>query len=142
MNRPILLVEDDENDVFLFTRALKRLGVTHPLRVASDGQQAIDYLDGTGAFADRREFPLPYLILLDLKLPRVKGLDVLKRIRAGTGAAPIVVILSASGNIADVSEAYALGANAYVTKPTEFDALVKMVASITDFWLVHNIGKP
>lgn len=140
MNKPILLVEDDENDVFLLTKALKRLGVGNPLRVASDGQQAIEYVEGLGKFSDRQEFPVPYLVLLDLKLPRVKGLDVLKRIREVDGSRSVVVILSSSRNATDVSGAYILGANAYLAKPADFESLVKMVGSIADFWLTHNVG--
>jgi len=139
MNKSILLVEDDENDVFLLTKALKRLGIGNPLHVACDGQQAIDYVEGQGKFSDRAEFPVPYLVLLDLKLPHVKGLDVLKRIREGEGPKPIVVILSSSKNATDVSGAYVLGANAYLAKPTDFESLVKLVGSISDFWLTHNV---
>lgn len=142
MNKPILLVEDDENDVFLLTKAMKRIGIEHPVQVACDGQQAIDYMEGQGKFADREEFPVPYLVLLDLKLPRVRGLDVLKRIREIDGAKPIVVILSSSRNASDVSAAYALGANAYLAKPADFDNLIKMVGSIADFWLTYNVVNP
>lgn len=142
MNKLILLVEDDENDVFLLTRALQRIGIRNPLQVASDGQQAIDYVEGLGKFSNREEFPVPYLVLLDLKLPRVKGLDVLKRIREVDGSRPIVVILSSSRNAADVSGAYALGANAYLAKPADFDSLVKMAGSIADFWLTYNVVNP
>ncbi|HSH95944.1 MAG TPA: response regulator [Roseimicrobium sp.] len=142
MNKPILLVEDDENDVFLLTKAMKRLGIANPVQIACDGQQAIDYMEGQGKFSDRQEFPVPYLVLLDLKLPRVKGLDVLKRIREVDGARPIVVILSSSRNATDVSEAYALGANAYLAKPADFDSLIKMVGSICDFWLTYNVVNP
>ncbi|WP_438479954.1 response regulator [Oleiharenicola lentus] len=138
MNRTILLVEDDDNDVFLFKRALKRLGIMAPVHVASDGQQAIDYLEGIGNFSHGENFPFPHLVLLDLKLPRVKGLDVLKRIRTGQGAQPIIVILSASKNTSDVSSAYELGANAYLAKPPDFESFVTMVSSIASFWLTYN----
>lgn len=140
MNKPILLVEDDENDVFLLTKAMKRLGIGNPLRVACDGQQAIDYVEGQGKFSDRQEYPEPYLVLLDLKLPHVKGLDVLKRIRERGGPRPIIVILSSSKNASDVSGAYVLGANAYLAKPTDFEGLVKLVGSVADFWLTHNVA--
>jgi len=139
MNKPILLVEDDENEVFLFTRALKRAGLETPPLIVSDGQQAIDYMDGIGKFADRLQFPFPYLVLLDLKLPRIKGLDVLKHIRAVHGSRPTVVILSSSKNAADVAGAYALGANAYLAKPTDYESLVRMAGSILDFWLNYNV---
>ena len=139
MNKPILLVEDDENDVFFFMRAVKRLGIVNPVQVASDGQEAIDYMEGAGKFADRHQFPFPYLVLLDLKLPQVRGLDVLRRIREIHGPKPIVVILSSSRNAADVSCAYERGANAYLAKPASFDGLVKLIGSVTEFWLVHNV---
>lgn len=140
MNRTILLVEDDENDVFLLTKAFKKIDIENPLRVASDGQQAIDYVEGNGAFSNREEFPLPYLILLDLKLPHVKGLDVLKRVRE-VSERSIVVILSSSKNDTDVAEAYRLGANAYVSKPANFDGLVELAHAIEVFWLKHNLSK-
>jgi two-component system response regulator len=140
MTRTILLVEDDENDVFLLTRAFKKAGIENPLRVASDGQQAIDYIEGVGAFSNREEFPLPYLILLDLKLPKVKGLEVLKRVRESSDRW-IVVILSSSKNDTDIAEAYRLGANAYLSKPAHFEGLVELVQAIQVFWLKHNLSK-
>src|SRR5579859_3819304 len=111
MTRPILLVEDDENDVFFFKRAMKKTGVANPLQVATNGQEAIHYLQGTGKFAERAQFPLPELVLLDLKLPFVMGLDVLRWIRQQSGLVPIVVILSASQEESDIAAAYRLGAN-------------------------------
>lgn len=142
MNKPILLVEDDENDVHFLTKAMKRLGIENAMHVARDGQEAIDYVTGVGKYSDRWKFPVPYLVLLDLKLPQIKGLDVLKHLRANHGPSPIIVILSSSGNDSDVSSAYALGANAYLTKPLDFEGLVKMVGSISDFWLGHNVANP
>lgn len=136
--RTILQVEDDPNDVFLFRHAMKKAGVENPVQVASDGQAAIDYLRGAGKFADREKFPLPCLVLLDLKLPHVMGLDVLKWIREQPGTALIVVMLTASGEDADIATAYRLGANAFLTKPTESKKLEDMVKAINDFWLTHN----
>jgi len=137
--KTILQVEDDPNDVFFLQHAMKKAGVMNPIQVASDGQQAIDYFKGLGKFADREKFPLPGLVLLDLKLPYVMGLDVLRWIRrqrplAGT----IVILLTASGEDADIATAYSLGANAFLTKPSEADKLVDMAKSIKDFWLTHN----
>jgi CheY-like chemotaxis protein len=105
---------------------------------ASDGQEAIDYLQGAGKFADREQFPLPCLVLLDLKLPYVMGLDVLKWIREQFGAGLAVVILTASGQDEDIAAAYRLGANAFLTKPTEANKLQDMVRAIKDFWLTHS----
>lgn len=140
--QPILLVEDDENDVFFFQRAMRKAGMTHPLQVARDGQEAINYLEGGGKFACRAEFPLPVLILLDLKLPLVMGLDVLRWIRQQPSLTPIVVILSSSRAEADVAEAYRLGANAYLVKPSQTNELGDMVRAVSDFWLKHNTPPP
>jgi len=142
VTRTILLVEDDENDMFFLQRAMKNAGVPNPIQIASDGQQAIDYFQGTGKFANREEFPLPYLVLLDLKLPRVMGLDVLKWIRQQPEVAAIVIILSSSKEEADVATAYRLGANGYLVKPAEASQLNDMAKSIKDFWLSQNTPPP
>ena len=134
----ILLVEDDENDVFFFQRALKKAGVTNPLQVARDGQEAIDYLRGSGKFADRARFPQPGLVLLDLKLPFVMGLEVLKWIRQRSDLSPVVIILSSSQQDEDVAAAYRLGANAYLAKAADVSKLETMVRAINDFWLMQN----
>src|SRR5580765_1118826 len=94
--KTILQVKDDSNDVFFLQHALNKMGVTNPVQIASDGQEAIDYLCGADKFADRRKFPLPCLVLLDLKLPFVMGLDVLRWIRKQPGPALPVIILTAS----------------------------------------------
>jgi len=136
--KTILQVEDDPNDVFFFQHAMKKAGVANPIQVAQDGQQAIDYLKGAGKFADRNQFPRPSLVLLDLKLPHVMGLDVLKWIRQHGGAGLVVVMLSASGEDADIATAYRLGANGFLVKPSEASKLEDMVKAIKDFWLTHN----
>ncbi len=136
--KPILQVEDDSNDVFFLQRAMKKAGVANPIQVASDGQQAIDYLTGMGKFADRLQCPLPCLVLLDLKLPHVMGLDVLKWIRQQPGPALVVVMLTASGEDVDIAAAYRLGANGFLVKPSEASKLEDMVKAIKDFWLTHN----
>src|ERR1051325_2700505 len=136
--KTILQVEDDANDVFFLQKAMKKVGVVNPIQVASDGQQAIDYLRGDGKFADRLQFPLPCLVLLDLKLPHVMGLDVLKWIRQQPGPAIVVVMLTASGEDADIAAAYRLGANAFLVKPSEANKLEDMAKAIRDFWLTHN----
>jgi two-component system response regulator len=136
--KPILQVEDDPNDVFLLQHAMKKVGLANPIQVATDGRQAIDYLKGTGKFADRHKFPLPCLVLLDLKLPYVMGLEVLKWIRQQPGVAPIVILLTASAEDADIATAYRLGANAFLTKPSKASKLEDMVKAIKDFWLTHN----
>jgi CheY-like chemotaxis protein len=136
--KTILQVEDDPNDVFLLQHAMKKAGVANPIQVARDGQQAIDYLQGAGKFADRDEFPLPCLVLLDLKLPHVMGLDVLRWIRQESGITLVVVLLTASGEGRDIATAYRLGANGFLIKPSEASKLEDMVKAIRDFWLTHN----
>ena len=138
MVKPILLVEDDVNDVFLVQHAMKKAGVANPIQVAGDGQQAIDYLKGTGKFFDSEKSPLPCLVLLDLKLPYVMGLDVLKWIRQQPGPALPVVVLTASGQDADIAASYRLGVNAYLIKPSEASKLEEMMKALKDFWLTHN----
>jgi CheY-like chemotaxis protein len=135
--KTILQVDDDPNDVFLLQHALRKVGVGNPIQVAGDGQQAIDYLQGAGKFADRAKFPFPCLVLMDLKLPFVMGLDVLRWIRQQPETALTVLMLTASGSEADIVEAYRLGANAFLTKPSEASRLEEMVKAIKDFWLTH-----
>ena len=130
MNQTILLVEDEENDVFFMKRAAKKNGILNPLQVAHDGQEAIDYLGGIGAYADRERFPLPGLVLLDLKLPRVMGFDVLKWIRKQAELQGLVVIVLTSSNLgSDIDMAYLLGANSFLVKPAA-DRLAEMISTI------------
>ena len=138
MSEAILLVEDDENDAFFMQHAMKKAGIVNPVRVASDGQQAIDYFKSALKVGSNGEFPLPCLVLLDLKLPYVMGLDVLKWIRLQPELAPIVLILSASSDPVDIATAYYRGANGYLVKPSDSRQLDDMVDSIKAFWLTHN----
>jgi CheY-like chemotaxis protein len=116
----------------------ERMGVTNPIQIVTDGRQAIEYLQGAGKYADRATFPLPCLILMDLKLPYVMGLDVLKWIRQQPGPTITVIMLTASGEDADIAAAYRLGANAFLTKPSQASKFQEMVKAIKDFWLTHN----
>jgi len=136
--KTILQVEDDPNDVFLLQHAMTKAGVANPVQVVTDGRQAIDYLKGAGKFADRETFPFPGLMLLDLKLPYVMGLDVLRWVRDQTETVLTVVMLTASGEEADIVAAYRLGANGFLVKPSEASKLQDMVKAIKDFWLTHN----
>ena len=139
MTRAILLVEDDENDVVVMMMALEKAGLTCPIRVARDGREAQDYLSGAGKFADRHEYPLPYLVLLDLKLPRVPGLEVLKWLRERPEFdATIVLVLTSSPMPVDIQAAYRLHANAYLVKPCGVEALHLMARAIKDFWFTQN----
>lgn len=136
---PILQVEDREEDVFLFEYALKRANITQPLQSVTDGQQVIDYLGGTGKFADRDKYPMPCLVLLDLKLPIRLGLDVLGWIRQQPGLKSLVVIvLTSSINEGDMRRAYELGANAFLVKPSDADVLADMCVALKHFWLTYN----
>ena len=133
----ILLAEDDENDAWLVKRALSRGDIHNPVMVARDGQEAIDYLEGTGPFADREQFPLPTIVLLDIKMPKKNGLEVLEWIRRnGGGGLKLlpVIIMSSSSIQEDIDRAYQLGVNAYLVKPTAFDELVETLKATTEFW--------
>ncbi|MBI4660073.1 MAG: response regulator [Verrucomicrobia bacterium] len=143
MSGLIMLVEDNENDVFFFKRAMIPAGLNHPLRVAPNGRDAIDYLDGHGKYADRTEFPLPRLVLLDLKLPEVSGLEVLKWIRSQGKFNTLVVVMLAASHLDDaIPRAYALGANSFLVKPSSLDELAKMLRLIKEYWLELNRQPP
>jgi len=118
----ILLAEDDDADVLLLCRAFAKAGVTNPLQVVSDGEQAVAYLAGQGGYADRERHPLPALVLLDIKLPRRSGLDVLAWMREQPGLRRIpVIVLTSSEQPADISCAYDAGAHAFHIKPVGFE---------------------
>ena len=142
MPKVILHIEDEECDVFLFQHAMRKAGDNVSIQVATDGQKAIDYLKGAGKFANRNEFPLPSLVLLDLKLPHITGLDVLKWVRQEAGLSIPVVILSSSENEDDIATAYELGANAYLVKPSDTSELNGIAKTLKDFWLIQNRPHP
>jgi CheY-like chemotaxis protein len=132
------LIEDSEDDALIFARALKTSGVSNSLKIATDGREAIEYL--TRAMnGGNSDYPFPGLVLLDLKLPHVLGLDVLKWIRSQPALQTIIVIvLTSSRQESDLERAYRLGANSYLVKPSTLDELVKMVRSLGDYWFGHN----
>lgn len=135
----ILLVEDDANDVVLVKRAFKQAKVANPLQVARDGEEAVAYLAGAGEFADRERFPLPAIILLDLKMPRKSGLEVLEWLRAQPGLKRLpVVVLTSSKENRDINRAYELGANSYLIKPVSFNNLTEMVKTLGLYWIILN----
>jgi CheY-like chemotaxis protein len=139
----ILLAEDEPTSVFLFQHVVKKLGILNPLRIARDGREALDYLEGAGEFADRGKFPLPGLVILDLKMPRLSGFEVLERLRRRVDTREIVVlILTSSASDADIAQAYALGVNGYLVKPLHLERLLEMIQSVRDFWLTHNRPSP
>jgi CheY-like chemotaxis protein len=136
-----LLVEDDDGDVLLVKRAFSMAGKNCALRSVSDGIEAMRYLSGEGEYADRKRFPLPDLILLDLKLPRFSGFDFLEWLQnqaPGDLAMVPVIVMSGSDQPADVRRAYALGANAYLLKPVSWDVLYERILSIHRFWVEHT----
>ncbi len=137
--RPVLYAEDEENDAYFLERAFKEVGIVHPLRVVSDGQEAIDYCAGRGAYVDRTKHPLPCVALLDLNMPRKSGMQVLQWIRKESSVPTLpVIILTSSLQDFDIDLAYEQGANAYLVKPSQPGELVVMTRSIKDFWLTQN----
>jgi CheY-like chemotaxis protein len=135
----ILHVEDDPNDVLLIERALRKAGVTAQVQVVSDGEQAVNYLAAQSNYAERERFPVPVLVLLDLKLPRRSGLEVLEWIRTNPGLKRLpVVMLTSSKQPIDINRAYDLGVNAYLAKPVSFDMLVETLKTLDAFWLRAN----
>ena len=135
----IFLVEDNEDDVFLMQRALKAAEISNPLCVVEDGQSAIDYLSGSGEYANRSRFPIPGIVFLDLKLPILRGHDVLAWIRKQPELENLVVIvLTSSNEPQDLKEAYRLGANSYIVKPPTADQLIELTKAFSWYWLKFN----
>ncbi len=141
--KTILLIEDNASDIDLTKRALEKGHILNNLVVVSDGQEALDYLFGTGPYADRDVSDLPTLTLLDLKLPKVSGLDVLRRIRTeGSTRRMPVVILTSSREEQDMAAGYDLGVNSYIRKPVDFEHFVQSVGQLGLYWLVLNEEPP
>jgi len=140
-SKAILLVEDNPDDVALTLRAFKKNNIMNKVVIAKDGTEALDYLFCTGEYADRDIEDTPQIILLDLKLPKVNGLEVLKKIRDDdrTKLLP-VIILTSSKEQQDLLDGYSLGANSYIRKPVDFDQFIESVRQLGLYWLVLNIG--
>jgi CheY-like chemotaxis protein len=135
----ILLVEDEEDDVLLIKRAFSQASIFNPLFVVWNGEEAINYLKGTGKYANRAEYPLPDLLLLDLKMPRVDGFQVLKWIRQQPGLKSLrILVLTSSDQIRDANRAYQLGANSFLVKPLDFENVIELSRLIWNFWLVAS----
>jgi two-component system response regulator len=141
--RIILLVEDNLDDVALTQRAFKKGNVFNELIVAPDGAEALDYLFGTGKYAGQRDERIPELILLDLKLPKIDGLEVLRRLRADEGTRLLpVVVLTSSKEEQDIVDSYKFGANSYIRKPVDFNQFVEAAKNLGLYWLVLNEPAP
>lgn len=143
MSKVILLIEDNPSDEKLTIVAFKKCGVSNEVVVARDGVEALDYLFGTGKYAGRDTSLIPTVVLLDLKLPRIDGLEVLRRIRSDdrTRVLPVVVLTSSKEDD-DLIRSYALGANAYVRKPVDFTEFAGAAKALGLFWLLLNESPP
>ncbi len=131
----VLLVEDDLSDIFLVKRAFKMARIQNPLQVVTDGEDAVRYLQGAGKYADRETYPLPRLIVMDIKMPGRTGFEVLDWVKQDRVLRRIpIVIVSASEDPADINRAYESGANAYMVKPAEFHQVEHLFHSITHYW--------
>ena len=139
-DQPIVLIaEDSENDLVMLRRAFRQASITAPIQYVPDGEQAIAYLKGEGKFGRRDEFPLPDLLLLDLKMPRKSGFDVLEWLRTQPVLCHLrVVVLTTSENLRDVNRAYALGAASFLTKPVNFVEFKDTIQAMYNYWAAFN----
>ncbi|MCD6454759.1 MAG: response regulator [Candidatus Aminicenantes bacterium] len=138
--KPLMIVEDNPDDIFFIKRAFLKLNVDNPLLFLRDGEQAIEYLSGAGDFNDRGKYPLPFLILLDIKLPGISGFEVLRWLRSRKTEISLipVIMLTSSSHPSDINKAYRFGANSYITKPTKPEELVNLVNTIHVYWAYLN----
>lgn len=135
----ILLAEDDTNDTVLIKRAFQKAGLGEVLKSVRDGDEALNYLRGVGEFSDRSRFPLPFLLLLDLKMPATDGFEVLQWLRSQPDFRRLLVVVLTSSNLqTDVDRAYDLGANSYLVKPVEFNEMVNMIQRFEAYWAEMN----
>ena len=139
----ILLIEDNADDVDLLKRAMRKAGMSCPVNVAGDGDAALDYLAGTGRYADRQAYPMPSLVLLDLKLPRRSGFEILEHVRAEAALKKtIVVVLTSSREPEDIGKAYERGANSYLVKPIKPSEMDRLINRVKQYWLDTNRPPP
>jgi len=135
-NIPILLVEDDEDDVSMTQRAFKKGGITNRLYVVRDGEEAMEFLEHRGRYSNPDEAPRPGIILLDLNMPKTDGREVLQKIKSGENLRIIpVIVLTTSERDEDILESYENGANTFITKPVEFGKFVETVVTLGKYWL-------
>ncbi len=138
-NQIILYAEDDENDAFFLQRAFQQAEIQQRLVIVEDGKAVLEYLEGKGRYQDRTEYPLPGLVFLDLNMPGLSGIEVLKWIRSTPSVCTVpVVVLSSSNQDRDIHRAYAQGANGYLVKPGKLEEFAVMAKSIKDYWLTQN----
>src|SRR6266702_4939030 len=135
----ILLVEDRQDDAMLMLRSFARAGVNNPIEIVRNGEEALAYLSGSGEYSNREKHPLPRLVLLDLKMPKVDGFEVLQWIRTHPQLSGLpVVVLTSSENVRDVNRAYGLGANSFLVKPMDFNHFVELSSFISDHWFLWS----
>ena len=141
--RVLFLVEDNPDDILLTLRALKKNHILNPVVVARDGAEALDYLFGVGPHAGRDVSALPVVMLLDLKLPRIDGLEVLRRVRDDPRTRLLrVVVLTSSREEQDVAQSYTIGADSYIRKPVDFDSFMTAIGQLGMYWLLLNEAPP
>ena len=139
----ILLVDDNPHDVVLIRLAFRRVGIIDTIHLVKDGGEAMRYIKGEGPYTDRHQFPIPTLVLLDLKMPQTSGFEVLEWIRQQPKLSNVlVVVMSGSKNDEDIERAYALGASSYLVKPTRFEEMVKMMETLKDYTAWRKGGRP
>ena|SRR5215471_956520 len=132
----ILLAEDREDDILLIRKAFEKGGLLNPLQVVKNGEEAVAYLKGEGKFSDRAKYPLPQLLIVDLKMPLMDGFEVIQWVRQQPNLAPMrIVVLTSSDHIKDVNRAYRLGANSFLVKPDEFEHYLETCNNIRHYWL-------
>lgn len=135
----LLLAEDLEDDILLVRKALSQAQITNPLFVVRDGEELVDYLQGTGKFANRAEYPLPDLLLMDLKMPKMDGFEVLRWLKSQPSFKGLrIVVLTSSEDIYDVNKAYELGASSFLVKPLEFEHYEALARTLGRYWLQFN----
>ncbi len=139
----ILLVEDNAMDVELIIDAFKEARLGNKIQVARDGKEALEFLFGEGKYGDRKQYPLPDIVLLDLKMPGIDGHEVLKRIKVTDKLKRLpVIILTSSRDEGDRAMSYDNGANSYLVKPVSFDAFLEVVKQVSDYWFTLNVEPP
>ena len=136
-NYTMLVVEDEENDAMLLKMAFKKNGIPNPIQWVKDGLEGIAYLNGEGPYADRAQYPFPEVLILDLKMPRMGGLELLEWIRDHPDFRVIPTIIMSSSRLdLDIKKAYELGANTYIVKPSSFDDLIRFAKSVHEYWTI------